>query len=107
MSWKISFYNSKVEKLTLGFPSGILANFLHIVELIEEFGPSIGRPYIGTLGNGLYEIRARGKEGIGRSIYCTIKGTEIVILKSFIKKSNKTPINELRIAKQRQKEILR
>ena len=72
MTWKVTFYNSKVEAQTLDFPPGVLANFLHIAEMIENFGPNLGKPYVGSLGSGLYEIRAKGKEGIGRSMYCTI-----------------------------------
>jgi phage-related protein len=68
MSWKITFFSQKVEAETLAFPSGILANFLHILELIEEFGPALGKPHTAPMGNGLFEIRARGKEGIGRAL---------------------------------------
>ena len=66
---------------------------------------SIGKPYIASMGGGLFEIRAKGKEGIGRSFYCTLKGKEIVILHSFIKKSQKTPKRELDLAKKRMKEV--
>jgi len=90
MKWKVTFYSDKVESQTLKFPAGILANFLHIAEMIEDLGPNIGRPYVGRLDKGLYEIRAKGKEGIGRSAYCAVKDKEIVILHSFIKKSQKT-----------------
>ena len=57
------------------------------------------------MGGGLFEIRAKGKEGIGRSFYCTLKEKEIVILHSFIKKSQKTPKRELDLAKKRMKEV--
>ena len=107
MKWKITFYNDKVEVQTLNLPSGILANFLHIAEMIEELGPNLGRPYVGTLGAGLFEIRAKGREGIGRSIYCTVKGREIIILHSFVKKSQKTPKKDLDLARKRMKDILR
>jgi len=107
MKWKITFYNDKVEVQTLNLPSGILANFLHIAEMIEELGPNLGKPYVGTLGAGLFEIRAKGKEGIGRSVYCTVKGREIIILHSFVKKSQKTPKKDLDLARKRMKEILR
>jgi len=40
MKWRITFYNQKVESETLKFPEGILANFLHIAEMIEEVGAS-------------------------------------------------------------------
>ncbi len=107
MNWKVTFYNDKVEAKTLGFPSGILANFLHIAEMIEELGPNLGKPYVGKLSSGLYEVRAKGKEGIGRSLYCTVKGQEVVILHSFIKKTQKTPKKELDLGKKRMKEVLK
>ena len=105
MKWKITFFSKKVEEQTLKFPSGILANFLHIAEMIEELGPNLGKPYVGSLGSGLFEIRAKGKEGIGRSLYCMAKGKEIVILHSFIKKSQKAPKKELDLARKRMKEV--
>ena len=105
MKWNITFYNEKVEQETLNFPPGILANFLHIAEMIEEFGPALGKPYTAPIGGGLFEIRSKGKEGIGRSLYCMVKGKEIIILHSFIKKSQKTPKKELNLAKKRMKEV--
>ncbi|MEX2515700.1 MAG: type II toxin-antitoxin system RelE/ParE family toxin [Gammaproteobacteria bacterium] len=90
---------------TLDFPEGILANMLHILEMIEAFGPAIGKPYTAPMGDGLFEIRAKGKEGIGRSLFCTVKGNEVVILSSFIKKTNKTPKAELDKARKRMKAI--
>ncbi len=105
MTWRIKFFNEKVEQETLSFPSGILANLLHVFELVEEFGPALGKPYTAPLGDGLFEIRAKGKEGIGRSIFITVKGQEIIILHSFIKKTQKTPLRELNIAKKRMKEV--
>jgi phage-related protein len=105
MSWKISFFNTKIKEETLKFPVGILANYLHILEIIEEFGPTIGRPYTAPMGGGLFEIRAKGKEGIGRSLFCTVKGKEIIILHSFIKKTQKTPKKEIEKARKRMKEL--
>lgn len=86
-----TFYSDTVETQTLKFPSGRLANFLHISEMIEELGSNLGKPYVGALDSGLYEIRVKGKECIGRSMYCVTKGREVVILHSFIKKMQKTP----------------
>ena len=105
MSWKVTFFNTKVKEDSLKFPAGILANFLHILEIIEERGPAIGKPYTAPMGNGLFEIRAKGREGIGRSLFCTVKGKEIVILHSFIKKTQKTPKRELEKARNRMKEL--
>ena len=105
MSWKITFFNHKVEAEVLAFPAGILANFLHILEMIEEFGPALGKPHTAPMGSGLFEIRAKGKEGIGRAFFCAVKGREIVILHSFIKKTQRTPKKELEKARRRFKEL--
>ena len=73
--------------------------------MIEEFGPALGKPYTAPIGGGLFEIRSKRKEGLGRSLYCMVKGKEIIILHSFIKKSQKTPKKELNLAKKRMKEV--
>jgi phage-related protein len=82
-----------------------LANLLHILEIIEKFGPNIGKPHTAPMGDGLFEIRAKGKEGIGRSLFCTCKGNEVIILNSFIKKTEKTPHKELDKARKRMKDL--
>ena len=105
MSWKITFFSHKVEAEILDFPAGILANLLHILELIEEFGPALGKPHTAPLGEGLFEIRAKGREGIGRAFFCTVKGREIIILHSFVKKTQRTPRKELEKARRRLQEI--
>jgi phage-related protein len=105
MSWMITFFSEKVREETLSFPDGILADFLHVAEMIEQFGPALGKPYTAPTGAGLFEIRARGKEGIGRSLFCTVKGQEVVILNSFVKKTQKTPIREIKKARKRMKEL--
>lgn len=105
MTWTVTFYSEKVENQTLELPAGILANLLHILDLVEEFGPSLGRPHTAPLGKGLFEIRAKGPEGISRSLFCTIKGQEIVILLTFIKKTQKIPKKHLALARKRMKEV--
>ena len=105
MTWTVTFYSEKVENQTLNLPAGILANLLHIVELVAEFGPSIGRPHTAPLGKGLFEIRAKGPEGISRSLFCAIKGQEIVILLTFIKKTQKVPKKHMDMARKRLKEV--
>ncbi|MEA3545893.1 MAG: type II toxin-antitoxin system RelE/ParE family toxin [Thermodesulfobacteriota bacterium] len=105
MEWIISFYSPKVESETLLFPAGILANFLHIAEMIEEFGPALGSPYTKALSDGLFEIRSKGKEGIGRSFFCMVKGQEVIILHSYIKKSQKIPKKQMTLARKRLAEV--
>ena len=102
MSWKVTFYSERVEKETLAFPSGVLADLLHILEMIEDLGPNLGKPHTAPMGDGLFEIRAKGKEGIGRSLFAIVVNQEVVVLHSFIKK---TPKKELDKARKRLKEL--
>lgn len=86
-------------------PDGTLREFLRITELIEEFGPDLGRPHTAPLGRGLFEIQARGPEGVGRAIFCTAPGREIVILMTVVKKSSQIPKRLFDTAQRRMKEI--
>ena len=54
----------------------------------------------------LWEIKIRGYDGSYRLFYVTLKGPTIVILHGYKKQSQKAPIKELDIAKQRMKEVL-
>ncbi|MFA6062389.1 MAG: type II toxin-antitoxin system RelE/ParE family toxin [Gallionella sp.] len=58
-----------------------------------------------AMGSGLFELRPKGPEGIGREFYCTQVGQTIVVLHFFVKKLQKTPNNELDIATRRLKEV--
>ena len=51
------------------------------------------------------ELRLKGAEGIARVFYCTLIGKRIVMLHSFVKKTDRTPLRELDVARSRLKEI--
>lgn len=68
-------------------------------------GPNLGEPHTKAFGDGLFELRLKGAEGIARVFFCTIVGKRIVMLHSFMKKSNTTPQRELEIAETRLKEL--
>jgi phage-related protein len=105
MSYQIEFYNSRVQTSIETWPTGISASFVRITEKMVIYGPDLGMPYTKAIGSGLFEIRARGQEGIGRAFYCTQKGQRIIILHGFIKKSQATSQADLKIARRKHKEI--
>jgi phage-related protein len=70
-------------------------------------GPNLGEPHTKAFGDGLFELRLKGAEGIARVFFCTLVGKRIVMLHSFIKKSERTPLREREIAETRMKEIKR
>ena len=56
------------------------------------------------MGDGLFELRFKGAEGIARVFYCTLIGKRIVMLHSFVKKTERMPKRELAVALGRLKE---
>ncbi len=105
MAWEITYYNEKVKKDLFNWPQKLLAKYLRIIDLMEQEGPDLGMPFTRPMGEGLFEIRAKAGEGIGRAFFCILIHKEIVILHEFIKKTNKTPRKELEIVKERIKEL--
>ena len=87
------------------WPAGIAAGFTAISQSMVAHGPNLGLPYTRAMGKGLFEIRARGTESVGRAFFCMLSGQQIVILHDFIKKSQKTPLADLRLAQKRLKEL--
>ena len=103
--WQIVYFNDRVQKDVLSLPSGILADYLRLTEAMALYGVDLRMPHSRALGAGLFELRPKGPEGIGRVFYCTQVGRVIVILHSFIKKTQETPDADMRIARKRLKEV--
>jgi phage-related protein len=107
MAWSINYYSEAVETEVLTLPSGILARYLRLTDLMLEFGPNLGMPHTRAMGDRLFELRVKGTEGIARVFYCTLVEERIVMLHSFIKKTEKTPNKELNLARRRLVEVLK
>lgn len=72
-----------------------------------EYGWPIGMPLCRNLGEGLWEVRSSlASHRIARVLFCLIGG-ELVLLHGFIKKTQKTPLADLALARKRQKEMER
>ncbi len=72
---------------------------------LSEYGPSLRLPHSRAFGDGLFELRPRGRVGIGRAFYCFMMGKRVVVLHAFIKKTQQTPDRELKLARKRLKEL--
>ena len=105
MKWQIKYYNQRLEEKILRLPAGLLARYLRLTDLLIEFGSNLGLPHTKKIETELFELRVKGKEGIARVFFCTKIGKEIIMLHSFIKKSQKTPKKEIKVARRRMKEV--
>ena len=107
MEWLIEYYNEKVRLTVDAWPHGIRAFYARVTDRMKIYGPNLGLPFTRPFGGGLFELRASGKEGIGRAFFCTVKEQRIIVLHAFIKKTDKTPRKELEIARKRLLEVHR
>ena len=106
MSFEIRYFHERVYAEVQSWPVDVLADYARLVELLTEHGPSLRLPHSRALGDGLFELRPRGRSGIGRAFYCFLLGKKVVVLHAFIKKSQQTPDNQLKMARKRLKEVM-
>jgi phage-related protein len=65
-----------------------------------QFGWPLGMPLVRKLEKGLWEVRIQLESRIARILFTSHNGT-MVLLHGFIKKSQKTPTKDMKVAKQR------
>ena len=94
MDWEIELYG-KVDQELAQMPPRIQARMLRLMELMEKHGANLGEPHTKSLGDELFEIRAKAKEGIGRRLFCYMQGKRIIILHVFVKKGQEIPKKDL------------
>jgi phage-related protein len=105
MDFEIRYYSESVQAQILELPDTLAARYIVLTRRMLAIGPNLGEPHTKAMGGGLFELRLKGAEGIARVFYCTLIGKRIVMLHSFVKKSQRTPKQELEVAQSRLKEI--
>lgn len=105
MDYTIGYYGEEIQEQILALPDTLAARYIVLTRRMVSLGPNLGEPHTKAFGEGLFELRLKGAEGIARVFFCTLVGRRIVRLHSFLKKSEKTPPREREIAKRRMKEV--
>lgn len=86
-------------------PMDIQAKLERILRMIEANGlERVHEPYVKHLEGKLWEMRMSGRDGIARAIYFTAIGKQVIIVRAFVKKTQKTPRSEIELATQRMKD---
>ena len=105
MDYTISYYSDALQAQITELPDTLAARYVVLTRRMIALGPNLGEPHTTAFGDGLFELRLKGAEGIARVFFCTLVGKRIVMLHSFIKKSDRTPLRERTVAETRMKEI--
>ena len=107
MDYTINYYSDAVQQQIMELPDTLAARYIVLTRRMIALGPNMGEPHTKAFGDGLFELRLKGAEGIARVFFCTLVGRRIVMLHSFIKKSERTPSRDREVAETRMKEIKR
>jgi phage-related protein len=106
MRWVVETLNPTVDAEIGALPADMRARFVRLTELIEQLGfEALPRDSVKHLEDRLWELRMTGRDGISRAIYVTAQGRRMVVLRAFVKKTQKTSPRELAIARQRAKDV--
>jgi phage-related protein len=104
--WTVETLNKAVDAEIEALPADMRARLVRLGAIIEAVGfQGLPGDTVKHLEDKLWELRIRGKDGISRAIYVTATQQRVVIVRVFIKKTQKTPKHELELARQRAKEI--
>lgn len=87
------------EEFILSLDSKMQAKMFRELELLETFGNELREPHSKPLGDGIYEIRAKVASDITRVLYFFVVNKKIILTNGFVKKTQKTPDNEIALAK--------
>ena len=105
--WTLETLNAIVDAELEELPADMRARFVHIARLIEEFGlERVHEPHVKHLRGQLWEMSMKGRDGISRDLYVTAFARLVIVVRVFIKKTQKTPAREIKLALQRAREVL-
>jgi phage-related protein len=104
--WRVEILNETVAGEIASLPADMQARFLRLAERISLVGlQSLREPHVKHLEGKLWELRLTGRDGIARVLYVTAIGQRVVVVRAFVKKTQKTPPAEIELALRRAKEI--
>jgi phage-related protein len=103
--WTVEYLPAAVRE-EAALPIDMQARLSRMADTITRHGLfNLPRDWVRPLGDKLWELRIAGRDGIARAIYVTATGRRVVIVRIFVKKTQKTPPHELELARQRAKEV--
>jgi len=106
MAWTVETLNGVVDAELEALPADMRARFHHISRLIEDFGlDRVREPHVKHLHGPLWEMRLKGRDGISRAIHVTAIRQRVVVVRVFVKKTEKTPRREIDLALARAREV--
>ena len=102
--FEIIFYEKEngrkpAEEFLLDSDIKMRAKLSGLLNILQEHGNLLREPYSKSLGDGIFEIRGKIGSNVTRVLYFFYIGQKIILTNGFTKKSQKTPQNEIIMAR--------
>ena len=110
--YEVSFYEKKdgtqpVKEFLDETDLKMAAKIIQSIDLLKEYGPALREPYSKPIGNGIFELRSKAGSDISRVLYFFVVGRKIILTNGFIKKTQKTPLAQIKLAKKYREDYLK
>ncbi|MDR3675171.1 MAG: type II toxin-antitoxin system RelE/ParE family toxin [Acidobacteriota bacterium] len=106
MRWTVETLNETVDAEVEALPADMRARLARIADLIEGMGlEHVGEPHVKHVEGRLWEMRLKGRSGISRVLYVAASGFRVIVVRVFVKKTEKTPRREIELALARAKMV--
>ena len=110
-SFTIVFYelpngDKPIESFLSSLDIPMRAKAVGLLQILQEKGNQLREPYTKSLGDGIFELRVQSGNNISRILYFFFAGGKIVVTNGFIKKTKRTPVKEIQLAKKYRRNYL-
>jgi len=106
LGWTVETLDGTVDGEVESLPEDMQARLARIAGLIEQNGlERVGEPHVKHIEGRLWEMRLRGRSGVARALYVTAAIQRVVIVRAFVKKTEKTPRREIDLAMARARSV--
>ena len=111
MKFEVLFYEKEngerpVKDFLQSLDKKMQAKLLGLFDVLEEKGNELREPYSKHLEDGIFELRGKVGSDISRVLYFFYYEGKIIVTNGFIKKTQKTPRKQIKVAKERRKEYI-
>ncbi len=112
MKFEVEFYKTENGKEPIAefldsLDNKMTAKLVGLMEILEEKGTELRMPYSEHLEEGIFELRCKQGSNITRVLYFFFVGRKIIVTNGFVKKTQKTPPKEIKLAKERRADWIR
>ena len=111
MKFEVQFYEKEngerpAEEFMLSVDDKMRAKLSGLVKVLAEKGNNLREPYSKYLEDGIFELRGMVGNDISRVLYFFYYEGKIILTNGFIKKTQKTPRKQIKLAKERRKDYI-